>query len=169
MIAASRNEDQETTGPANTTVYGTTSDYPPGTPYTEMLVFYRQNARSPWTVQRWRPVLVAVAPVSRESPGHVFRRDPARDGRGTTQRCPTLQSNYSEVSAARDVVARHRVVILARRSALQRVGQCNVVSGQRGFVQRPPRGHDALRLGRRHGGKRSAEIEVGGKRLRRRR
>lgn len=34
----------------NTTVYGTTSDYPPGTPYTEILVFSRQNDKSPWTV-----------------------------------------------------------------------------------------------------------------------
>lgn len=33
-----------------TTVYGTTSDFPPDTPYTEILVFSRQNQRSPWTV-----------------------------------------------------------------------------------------------------------------------
>lgn len=35
----------------NTTVYGTTSDYPQGTPYTEILVFSRQDDRSPWTVK----------------------------------------------------------------------------------------------------------------------
>ncbi len=33
-----------------TTVYGTTSDFPPDTAYTEILVFSRQNQRSPWTV-----------------------------------------------------------------------------------------------------------------------